>query len=43
MEVYRRKKHAGRLLFVDISAPGFDPAPYGIALEAFMYEMHAID
>jgi len=43
MEVYRRKEHDGRLQFVDISAPGFDPAPYGISLEAFLYEMHAID
>jgi predicted DCC family thiol-disulfide oxidoreductase YuxK len=43
MEAYRRKEHGSRLVFVDISAPGFDPAPYGITLEAFMYEMHAID
>ena len=43
MAVYRRKEHAGRLRFVDISAPGFDPDLYGISLEAFMYEMHAID
>lgn len=43
MEIYRRKEHAGRLQFVDISVPGFDPTPYGITLEAFMHEMHAID
>lgn len=43
MEFYRLKEHRGRLVFVDISAPLFDPAPYGIPLEAFMYEMHAID
>jgi predicted DCC family thiol-disulfide oxidoreductase YuxK len=43
MAVYRRKEHAGRLVFVDIGAPEFDPAPYGITLEAFMHEMHAID
>ena len=43
MEVYRGKEHGGRLRFVDISAPGFDPAPYGITLDAFMHEMHAID
>ena len=43
MEVYRRKEHGGRLLFIDISAPGFDPSTYGITLNAFMYEMHAID
>jgi len=43
MEIYRRKEHAGRLQFVDISAAEFDAGPYGITLEAFMYEMHAID
>lgn len=43
MDVYRRKEKSGRLLFVDISAPGFDPSPYGIPLDAFLYEMHAID
>lgn len=43
MDVYRRKEHAGRLQFVDISLPGFDPTPYGITMEAFMHEMHAID
>jgi len=43
MEAYRQKDANGHLVFVDISAPSFDPAPYGIPLEAFMYEMHAID
>jgi predicted DCC family thiol-disulfide oxidoreductase YuxK len=43
MELIRRKDHAGRLHFVDISLPGFDPSPYGITLAAFMHEMHAID
>lgn len=43
MEVYRRKGHGGRLVFVDASAPEFDPTLYGISREAFMYEMHAID
>ena len=43
MAVYQRKEHGGRLQFVDISAPEFNPAPYGITLQAFMYEMHAID
>ena len=43
MAAYRRKEHGGRLLFVDVSLAGFDPAPYGITLDAFMYEMHAID
>ncbi|RNC71819.1 MAG: DUF393 domain-containing protein [Desulfuromonadales bacterium] len=43
MELYRRKNHGGRLVFTDIGAPGFDPAPYGIGLDAFMAQMHAID
>ena len=43
MELFRRKDHAGRLSFVDISHPEFDPAPFGITLETFMHEMHAID
>lgn len=43
MELYRRKEHGGRLIFVDLSAPGFDPAPYGIPLNDFMAQMHAID
>lgn len=43
MSVYRREDKAKHLRFVDISAPGFDPTPYGIALAAFMYELHAID
>ncbi|HBG05544.1 MAG: thiol-disulfide oxidoreductase [Geobacteraceae bacterium GWC2_58_44] len=43
MEIYRRKEHGGRLIFVDISGSDFDPAPHGIALEAFMHEMHVID
>ena len=43
MEIYRRKGQEDRLQFVDISAPEFDPAPFGITLNEFMYEMHAID
>ena len=43
MAVYRRKETTGRLHFIDISSSDFDPEPYGITLEAFMYEMHAID
>jgi predicted DCC family thiol-disulfide oxidoreductase YuxK len=43
MVAYRRKEHGGRLLFVDIGAPEFDPTPFGITLDAFMYEMHCID
>ena len=43
IERYGRKDHAGRLILVDISAPDFDPAPFGISLAEFMYQMHAID
>lgn len=43
MELYRRKDHDGRLVFVDISSPQFDPVPYGIALDSFMHQMHVID
>jgi predicted DCC family thiol-disulfide oxidoreductase YuxK len=43
MASYRHKEHTGRLNFVDISAPEFDPVPYGITLDAFMHEIHAID
>lgn len=43
MEAYRGREREGRLLFVDIGAPYFDPSPYGISLNDFMYQMHAID
>ena len=43
IERYGRKDRHGRLVLVDISAPDFDPAPYGIGRDAFMYQMHAID
>jgi len=43
MEAYMGKEHGGRLQFVDISPPSFDPIPYGITLDEFMYQMHAID
>jgi predicted DCC family thiol-disulfide oxidoreductase YuxK len=42
-EGYGRKDGAGRLILVDVSAPGFDPAPFGIAQAEFMYQMHALD
>src|SRR5665647_318236 len=40
---YRRGEHGGRLIFVDLSSPEFDPGASGISLEALNYEMHAID
>lgn len=43
MEVYRRQNHAGRLTFVDISDPAFDPGAIGSSRAALMYELHAID
>jgi len=43
MFVYMRKDHGGRLEFVDISDPAFDPDAFGISLADFMYLMHAID
>jgi predicted DCC family thiol-disulfide oxidoreductase YuxK len=43
VERYGKMDHAGRLVLVDISAPEFDPGPFGIALADFMYQMHAID
>lgn len=43
IEHYVRKDHDGSLIPVDVSAPGFDPAPFGISLEEFMYQLHAVD
>jgi predicted DCC family thiol-disulfide oxidoreductase YuxK len=43
VERYGRRDRDGRLILVDISAPEFDPAPFGITLAEFMYQMHAID
>lgn len=43
MFVYMRKEHGGRLEFVDISDPAFNPREYGISQDEFMYQMHAID
>lgn len=43
IDVYRRKEHGGRLIFIDIGAHGFDPSPSGITLDEFMHDLHAID
>ena len=43
IEHYLAQAHGGRLLGVDISAPDFNPEPYQISLDTFMYELHAID
>lgn len=43
MRHYRQKSHGGRLLFVDISDPGFDPERFGSSRQNFMAQMHVID
>lgn len=42
MDHLRARNDAGRLVFVDIGAPGFDPVPYGSTLEAMNAEIHAL-
>lgn len=34
--------HKGKLAFVDIQAPGFDPAAYGTTMNALMGALHAV-
>jgi predicted DCC family thiol-disulfide oxidoreductase YuxK len=43
VEAYGRQDRASRLVLVDVSAPDFDPAPFGIPLADFMYQMHVLD
>ena len=38
----RRWDRPGRLAFVDIAAPGFDPAPLGTTLAAMNAELHGL-
>ena len=40
MDHLRARNTEGRLAFVDISAPGFDPAPLGTTLAAMDAELH---
>lgn len=40
---YRRRECEGRLYFVDISQPDFDPTLYGRSQQEFMARMHAMD
>ncbi|WP_426168068.1 thiol-disulfide oxidoreductase DCC family protein [Pseudoduganella sp. S-14] len=42
MSRLRRWDRAGRLAFVDIAAPGFDPAPLGTSLAAMNTELHGL-
>jgi len=37
-----RWDRAGRLAFVDMAAPGFDPAPLGVTLAAMNTELHGL-
>ncbi len=41
MDHLRSLNAEGRLQFIDISAPGFDPTPYGATLDAMNAEIHA--
>jgi predicted DCC family thiol-disulfide oxidoreductase YuxK len=41
MDHLRSRNLGGQLVFVDISTPGFDPAPYGVGFEAMDAEIHA--
>lgn len=43
MSHYRKCDRSGRLVFVDISAAGFEQERHGISREEFMAQMHAID
>jgi predicted DCC family thiol-disulfide oxidoreductase YuxK len=42
MDHLRERNHAGALRFVDIAAPGFDPATYGVTLAALNAEIHGV-
>jgi predicted DCC family thiol-disulfide oxidoreductase YuxK len=42
MDHLRERNRDGLLVFIDISAPGFDAAPYGVTLEAMNAEIHAL-
>lgn len=41
MDHLRSRNHEGRLVFIDIAAPGFDPAPFGATLADMNAEIHA--
>jgi predicted DCC family thiol-disulfide oxidoreductase YuxK len=43
MRTYRSRNSGGRLIFIDIRSPRFDPSPYGISKVEFLRELHAID
>jgi len=41
MDHLRERDLAGRLVFIDIGAPGFDAAAHGVTLQAMNAEIHA--
>ena len=42
MDHLRERNRDGKLVFVDMSAPGFDPAPYGVTLADMDAELHGL-
>ena len=43
IERFRRRDKAGLLTLIDIAAPTFDPAQYGLELQVFMKKLHVRD
>ncbi len=43
MQIYQRREYSDRLIFIDISAPGFIAADHGRRAEEFMRELHVRD
>jgi predicted DCC family thiol-disulfide oxidoreductase YuxK len=43
MAFIRKQTSGAKLIFIDISRPDFDPAPYGRSRKEFMAKMHAMD
>jgi predicted DCC family thiol-disulfide oxidoreductase YuxK len=41
MDHLRSRNHEGKLAFIDIAAPGFDPTPFGATLAEMNAEIHA--
>jgi len=42
MDHLRERNREGRLVFVNIAAPGFDPAPYGVSCADMDAEIHGL-
>lgn len=43
MAFLRRRDRTGRLAFIDIAEPAFDPRPWGLTLPDLVGRMHAVD